>query len=373
MISYALIANGQHNPYLSTPLPEHMIYPISRHCDQGIDLDYGALILGRKFIIDEAVYYDVISSRKDYLTPMKQSLKKLKRHNLLKTIDYSSIFDANKSQILAMTKQLLESPEQWLRLEQEQWRTLEPELQVFQRNYGSPEMFECNTTNIGIESWLARTNQYHNQYMRNELYSLFRGLKRFEDVDIENVKGSLEYIVAQIVMSDLISNKLGSPILDWDDSDGLYQRLNTFRWDNQNTEMKLHEQVTKLFDIVIPELKPNCLDEVIKFVSKNQNVQSLRKAGLEAIEKGEELDKQWLDAYIREMCDAQINMNSISSKFSLFGAAVGLIPVPWGLGAAATGTGVVVDKIIHRDERKYQWYYALKGQKHSKKKWPKIN
>ena len=46
MISYALITNGQYNPFLAAPLPDHMKYPISQNCSEGIDLDYTALMLG---------------------------------------------------------------------------------------------------------------------------------------------------------------------------------------------------------------------------------------------------------------------------------------------------------------------------------------
>ena len=83
MISYALIANGQHNPFLATPLPEHMVYPISQNCKEGIDLDYSALVLGEKFVIDSAVYEDILHSRKEYFTPMKKSLIELNASDLL--------------------------------------------------------------------------------------------------------------------------------------------------------------------------------------------------------------------------------------------------------------------------------------------------
>lgn len=53
MISYALITNGYYNPFLNIPLPDHMKYPISQNCAEGLDLDYSALMLGEQFIIDE--------------------------------------------------------------------------------------------------------------------------------------------------------------------------------------------------------------------------------------------------------------------------------------------------------------------------------
>ena len=95
MISYALIANGKHNPFLASPLPEHMVYPISQSCKNGIDLDYSALILGEQFIIDGLVFDEVLSSKRDYLKPMQHSLIELEASGIIRTEDYSSFFNLN--------------------------------------------------------------------------------------------------------------------------------------------------------------------------------------------------------------------------------------------------------------------------------------
>ena len=162
MISYALIANGQYNPFLSTPLPEHMLYPISQNCDNGLDLDYSALVLGEKFIIDEAVCDNILHSRKEYFNPMKKSFRELNASGLLDIRDYSSYFKENKDKIIQMTDFLLENVDAWLVLEQKQWASLKRELMEFQKMYGSEEMKSVNISNIGIESWLARTDQLYN-------------------------------------------------------------------------------------------------------------------------------------------------------------------------------------------------------------------
>lgn len=72
------------------------------------------------------------------------------------------------------------------------------------KKYGSEEMRLVNISNIGIESWLARTDQVYNVKLRNDLYELFEGNKTISEVGVENVKGALQFIVAQIVMLDLV-------------------------------------------------------------------------------------------------------------------------------------------------------------------------
>lgn len=359
MISYALIANGQHNPYLATPLPEHMLYPISQNCDMGIDLDYSALILGERFIIDSAVYEDVMSSRKEYFAPIKHSFTELSACGLLEKEDYSVFFTENRDKIVAITNLLLENVGYWLHLEQIQWSSLKPELVDFQNMYGSKQMYIPNTTNIGIESWLARTDQVHNNQLRDNLYLLFEGKKSIEEVGEENVRGALQFIVAQIVMSDLISHIVKSPILDWDDSKGMYDRLYALQWTSYEKESILQQETNKLFKIVAPDLKPNNITQVVKFICDNKAVTSLRSTLLELISAGETVNPEWMTKYINEVMRAELALQRKSSVFQFFGTIAGLIPGPWFQGAAVSGATTITDKLLFRRDNKYEWYYAL--------------
>lgn len=360
MLSYALIANGSHNPYLATPLPEHMVYPISQSSGSGIDLDYGALILGNHFVIDASVYEDVIYSRKEYLKPMQYSLRRLSESGFLVKEDYSSFFSANRDRIIKMTDQLLETPTQWLRLEQNQWRTLAGELLDFQEKYGSAEMWFQNITNIGIESWLSRTNRIEDKPLRKKLYDLFCGKRDVSEFNVTDVKGSLEFIVAQIVMSDLVSHEIGSPILDWDDSRELYERLYNLQWQKNIQDEKLTEETKKLFELTIPELKPNSIDEVIRFISDTKNVRSLRETISGAIERGESIDEDWMRRYNELAFNAHLLVDNRTSKLNLFGNALGVFPLQWPASVACTGGGMLVDRIFQNPKKQFRWYYALK-------------
>ena len=359
MISYVLIANGQYNPYLATPLPEHMRYPISQNCDMGKDLDYSALILGESFIIDSKVYEDIMSSRKEYFIPMKHSFQELAASGLLIQKDYSKYFTKNQNKIISITNILLENVEYWLQLEQVQWSTLKSDLVNFQRDYGSKEMYIPNTTNIGIESWLARTDQIYNNQLRTDLYLLFEGRKSLKDVGVENTRGALQFIVAQIVMANLVSNVMKSPILDWNDSKEMYDHLYTLQWNDYEKEIILQEENRKLFNIVIPDLKPNNIDQVVKFICNNKAVASLRSTLLELIDAGETVSTEWMTKYLNEVMHADLALQKKSSGFQFLGTIAGLIPGPWVQGAAISGVTTVADKVLFRKEHRYEWYYAL--------------
>ena len=359
MISYSLIANGKHNPYLATPIPEHMMYPISQHCEDGIDLDYSALLLGERFIIDDSVFDDIITSRKEYFRPMQKSFRELKACGLLDTIDYSEFLNKNTKKIIDITSHELYDVEKWLYLAQKQWSTLKQELYEFQKTYGSLNMANVNTTNIGIESWLTRSDQVYNRQLRDGLYLLFEGKNKIENVGIDNVRGSLEFIVAQIIISDLVSYSTRSPVLDWDDSKDMYDRIFSLRWGQSEDEIGLKRETNKLFNVLMPDLKPNNINQVIRFISDNKAVTSLRMTLIELISNGETVNRDWLNSYINHIFAADIAYKKKSSIFSFLGTVAGWFTGPWFQGATLTGTMYLADKLLFHKEHQYDWYYTL--------------
>lgn len=360
MISYALITNGYYNPFLNIPLPDHMRYPISQNCAEGLDLDYNALMLGEQFIIDELVYDEILVSRKEYFAPMKKTFRELKSSGLLVCRNYEDLFKSNREKIINITNMLLENPQRWLELEQSQWDTLKSELVEFQIKYGSPDMKMTNIGNIGIESWLAYTDQFHNTQLRDDLYALFARKKDISDFNIEDVRGSLRFIVAQIVMSDLISNSLKAPVLDWDDSKNMYEQLYSMKWENYATDLSLKKEVSKLFDVIIPDLKPNNINEVIKFICDNRSVVSLRETLMQLIANGESVSKDWITQYINQIMKADLAIQKRSSIFQFFGTLVGIIPgLSWTQTVAVAGASTLGGNVLFSKPAEYHWYYAL--------------
>lgn len=290
---------------------------------------------------------------------MKHSFRELSASGLLEKLDYSAFFGENQNKIKEMTSVLLENVELWLKLEQTQWGTLKGELAEFQSTYGSQAMHLCNMSNIGIESWLARSDQIHNNDLRRKLYQLYEGKLAISDVNIDDVRGSLEFIVAQIVMSDLVSHSVKSPTLDWDDSKGMYERLYSTKWSNYETEIRMQAETSKLLNVVVPDLKPNNIDQVIRFMLDNKSVQSLRNTLLELIGNGETISEQWMTQYVNELFAAEIALQKKSSTFQFFGSIAGLFTGTWLQGAAVSGATSVTDKLLFRRDHKYDWYYTL--------------
>ena len=359
MSSYVLIANGQHNPFLATPLPEHMIYPISQHSNQGIDLDYTALLIGEQFVMYSVVYEDIINTRKDFLKPMKKSLLELSASGLLVQRDFNSVFNKHKNEIVEKTELQLENYEIWLALAQEQWKTLSGELSNFHKDYGSYNMRNENISNISIESWLERSNQKYNTELREKLYNLFEGKIKIEDVEIENIKGSLQFIIAQILMSDLISENLSTPTLDWDDSAKMYQRIFSYKWSNYSKDNKIYENSFKLFNVVMPSLRPDNIDSVIKFIKHKNNVSTLRNTIIDSIDNGEIINDKWWNNYSNELIRNNLTVSKKANIFQYIGGVASLIPgARWG-SALVTGGFSLAGETLFNPKKKYKWYYTL--------------
>lgn len=97
-----------------------------------------------------------------------------------------------------------------------------------------------------------------------------------------------------------------SPILDWDDSAEMYQRLFNIKWENFTTDIALKNETNKLFNIIIPDLKPNNINTVIKFVCNNRAVSSLRKTLIELISNGETVSHEWMTKYINKIMSSDL-------------------------------------------------------------------
>ena len=74
----------------------------------------------------------------------------------------------------------------------------------------------------------------------------------------------------------------------------MYEKLYSVKWEGYTQELALRTEVTKMFNIIMPDLKPNNIKSVIKFIQDDKSVVSLRKMLSNTIGKGEE-ESKWLN------------------------------------------------------------------------------
>jgi hypothetical protein len=357
---------GRHNPTRRTPMPEHMTYPVSQHAERGLDLDYTALLVGRGFIIDGEVFQDLVESDRPYLRPMVRSLARLADAGLLEPVDMGAIIEANSEAILQKTDMLLEQPGDWLADMQRQWNLLRPEFARFQQEYGTRSMQDLNLGHVGVESWLDEIGRPDDGELRERLMAVMAGdVGATELVAPRDVKGIMRFVLAEILCTDLIHHQLQQPFIDWDDARPFFDRLYTTRWDDIATEYEIRRQARILFDVVIPELRPDNVEKVIQFVKDDKAVASLRDEIIHTLTAGEEVSYEWLSRYLNAAVRKDLVTEGRVRKVRWLGSAAGAI-IPGGslVQGLATEAGVsaieaAAEGALEGRERGPRWYYAL--------------
>lgn len=357
-MGHLISCSVKHNPYLSSPIPEHMLYPVSQPDKSGVDLDYSALLISEYFVLDEQSYSELQASRYEWLRPMQQSLKYLEKEELLFLDDFTPIAQLNRSAIESTTERLLEHREPWLRLAQAQWRTLEPELLSFQRDFGSKFMESVNVSHMGIESWLARSGQADNGRKRTALLEVLRGVRPATTLHPEDITGMLQFLVGQVVMTDLFSTTRELSILDWDDAAGLYDELSFSRWGGR--DFSLISESRKLFSVIMPQLRPSRVQDVAKFIKKKGATSSLRAELLEAIDEGSGVSEEWLGRYVDKAVSDDIVAQKRARVFKWAGLVSSFVPgLPFVAGAGSALASSGAEALVGRKSKNVKWYYTL--------------
>jgi len=353
---------GLHNPALAIGLPEHMALPISNEVDGGLDLDYSALLLGNEFIIDETAYEAILSGRRKFLKPMAHSLLRLRECGILTVRDMGATIMAASDRIQAKVDILLEHPKIWLEDVRGQWKQVESEFHRFHRMYGTPALRQGNTGHFGIENWLGEIGQLDNQDLRVRTQGLLNSTrKRLSAPEREQLRGILRFIITQVVCTDLLRHELDAPVLNWDDAQPYYDRLYAARWGNAQDDAAVVKQAKILFDVVIPELKPNQIDQVIKFIHDNKAVESMRKELFQIVSENGEVSNEWFTRYFNELFKSNLARQRRSRGFSWLGSAVSSV-----LPGAAIAQEIAIEAgleigagMFGSAKARYRWYYAM--------------
>ncbi|KZC99924.1 MULTISPECIES: hypothetical protein [unclassified Thalassospira] len=369
-MQFLFTAFGLHNPFLSIPLPDHAVFPLAKEIRGELDLDYTALMIGNSFIMDAQAFDFVVSGQREFLSPMADTLIRLKTEGLLKTIDYNEIVDDKIPEIKKKVELALEDPIPWFRVVQAQWRALKDEFSSFHELYGSEENEETNTVHSGVLQYVNECGNVGREKLLTHLNGLLeRKRSRYSQSDVGHIKEIVKPLIAQIFINDLIRNQVGSPFLDWDDAKGYYEKLYALSWRDNVDNLELLRQANLLFDAVIPDLKPNNIDAVIRFIRDDKAVDSMRSELNSLLEAGETISKDFFIKYSNKVVQRELALKSKMKKYRFWGAAItSLIPgggVAQELGVAAAEEKIE-DLVSDVSTSKMRWYYALQNEAYRK-------
>src|SRR5437868_2802771 len=114
-------AFGLHNPFVRSRLPGHGIMPISTDVEDGLDLDYSALLIAESFYMDRSAYEHIWEQRTGVMGPMWRSIHVLREEGFLECVDYGVPVADYEREIVEKTSQLVETIEPWLLAARRQW------------------------------------------------------------------------------------------------------------------------------------------------------------------------------------------------------------------------------------------------------------
>lgn len=361
-----LTAFGLHNPFAVAPLQAHNPIPLAIDSDGGLDLDYSAILLAERFIIDQASFRFIAERRETFLGPMCRSLQALRDEGLLDVLDFGRVCAPYRAQIKAKTLALLNDVHEWLPIARQQWQRLRGELEDFQQRYCVSERATVNTAHYGVINLLESRGGFdarESDRLHGILQSKRKRLTKGEECDIRDI---LKPLIAQVLINDLIRQQIKSPFLDWDDTEGFYERLHLGQWEtSEDSELPMSALAVQsrcLFNVVIPGLQPERIEDVIAFVQNNKAVRSLRAELWSLLRNGSSVSKEWMLDLHNEVSKADIRVERRSRVIKWAGHIANLfIPgVELLKEAVIAGTEEIAEKVTERSSRsRFEWYYAL--------------
>lgn len=364
-MEFYLASFGTHNPFTSLMLPEHAIYPISKDSRNGLDLDYTSLLLGNKYYIDEEAFNYILDERKTFLLPMAGTLRFLFKEGYLELINTKAIVQANESAIKEKVELLSQNTDVWLRIIRAQWRGVKEDYVDFHLKYGSPDKSALNTGLYPVLNYLHQIGENDNHDKYREIVSLIESRrKNLSVIDKKYITEISKPLLSQIIINELIQKKAACPVLDWEDNDAYYRQFSFYSWDNETTlERNIFSNSRKIFEYITPDLLPQSIEDVVKFINKRGAVSSLRKQIITDIQNGVEVNEEWYRKFINEVFAQDFSTKKKMKIFKWVGAFAGLfIPGSTIVADAAkeigqTVTEDTVENLVASD--RFIWYYTL--------------
>jgi len=363
-MKYFLSSFGLNNPFITIDLADHLVYPISHNYNEGLDLDYGMLLVADKFSIAVDTFDFVIKDKREILKPMKYSLKRLEEKGKLDLIDSKEIIIDYTDSIIDKTNRISNNLEAWLPIIRKQWQYLKPRRKIYVEKYGTTENKKITSNHFTLSNAIFRLNGKIDQKELDHYDAvLISNRKRLTNDEKKVMTETVKPLVCHLLTQDLLSVKSGSILLDWADSESYYEQLYLTRWKDGSEESKIATKSKEIFQLKIPQARSGMVDDLIKFMDDEKAVSSFRKQLKLMVDEKIEPNADWLSAYQNLIIAAntkhQKNMKKVrfwSGLASLFipGASFASEVLTEG---ATSIIEEMTDKAIATKD--FNWYYAF--------------
>jgi len=374
-----LPAFGAHLP--NVPILDNyelVFYPIPNCTPTGFDLEYTSLLLSDGLVMDSAAYEHINRQGTPFYEDMRQTVEKLGNAGRLRLEDYSKHANEIAPLITKIVDSKLADYTSWIEAVREEWKrwkgVMEIQVKILQQYKGKCTREQIN---YGILCHLTNSGSRIKQRDVQMLTSLVES-RRTSDLNVrekEDIREVARPYLAQVVLNQLLSQKLGIPFIDWFDLDPFHRRVSF-----QSLVQEKFQQLDKghldkgreLFTLGMNQLKPNSVDNVLRFMKNNRAVRSLRDEIQKALATDTVLDEKWAEALKEDAQCADITYRKRQQLYRWVSRA--LAPVPIAGPLIAHGLDLVwhashifrevfvesTDKYSeHASLSHYEWYYAL--------------
>lgn len=343
----------------SNPKPTWHL-PIHVYTAEGINLDFGPLLLFDTAVLDAAsLDYILTSDRKD-LAPLANSLTILRDEGYVTIRDFGSDLDKHRELITSHVDQLIKEP---LDLRAPLLRGIDGYRETLPKL--SVAGIDCNSDvlQVGFGMHLFMMQRY-GRIDPDEKVRLDRlmtsGKKSWTQKDIEEVQAIIAPTITYLYQNFVLGEMYGMPFMDVDYTSEMYtnlrQRLLTaFNGKTSSAATQVIE-AQNLFRCVIPELRPDTPEKMLAFL-RSSAVHDFRDYIANAAKTGESITEDDYRLLLLRTLNAERKFQGIKEGIAWGERALSFIP---GAGLIVPIISALAEKITHtKTTKQNEWVYAL--------------
>jgi hypothetical protein len=340
--------------------------PIHTYTKSGIDFDFGPLLLFDKAVIDAVSLEYIQNSKLPEFEPLKKSINHLTGEGFLDVSDFGSdlvkVRDITSSHIESFLRDPVSLRGPVLRGIEGYLSSLPTLKKVFSKVDDN-----LLSSSFGVHLMIENSRGKVDQNKIAHINKLMISKKsKWSNNELELIKEVIRPTVESLYQKLVLSEIYGVPFLDVDYTSEMYSIIQRESLRAVNHEANLTTQTVlegqKLFNCVIPHLRPASPQEMIKLL-KQSAIKDFRLFINEAAKNGESITQEKYTDLLSETLKAEDKFKNIMTKIAWGERAISLIPfVNW----IAPGISVLLEKYYRRKTAgKYEWVYALiKSSKH---------
>ena len=339
--------------------------PLSHVTADGIDLDFGPLLLFDRLIVDTGSFEYATQSGLPFLAPIKRSLETLLDAGIIKLFDFSEILTEQEPLIAAAAERSIALPEQLLKWGAEikvSYRGWLSRLDVYERALGEHFDPVSMRTEFGSYVYLMK----HDGKIDPETYEhyeemLFSLRKRRSAAQWETLQDLVRPTALYTYKNFALFNWFKAPFLDVEFTSGIYNRiydelLVSANPEHANLRARV-EAASSLFEYAVPDLRPANIEQVLRLLEK-RSLHAFREFIRVSVENGVSFSDPEVGRNLyREALELEMKLGRRRNTINRAAAVLGQFP---GLGiVAAAGSEIAGHKLNQSARGNHLWMFTL--------------